>query len=53
MFIKRLKHNFYDVFMGVGWNNWTRVQRHRGDIHVVSGNRLDKRSLDNLKARLK
>ena len=52
MFIKRLKPNVYDVFVGSGWNNWTRVTRTQSGVQVVSGNMLDQKTLNHVKTRI-
>lgn len=53
MFIKRLKPNIYDVFVGNGWNQWARFQRRSGGLHQVGGNhQLDRPAFNHLKARL-
>lgn len=39
MHFKPLGGNKYDVFVGNGWDNWTRIQReHDGSITFVAGN---------------
>lgn len=40
MFIKKLHSNVYDVFLGNGFNNWSRVKRTHYGVSVVQGNRL-------------
>lgn len=53
MFIKRLKPNVYDVFVGRGWNQWARVTRRGHDIQQVGGSwELDRRSLSVVKERI-
>lgn len=42
MFVKKLSHNIYDVFLGKGYDNWTRVRRAHWGVSVVAGNRLSK-----------
>lgn len=52
MFIKRLKPNTYDVFVGNGWNNWTRVQRRGGEIKIMEGAFLHRGILNQVRERL-
>lgn len=53
MFIKKLKPNTYDVFVGNGWSQWARITRRGGEVQQVEGSiQLDRRSLQQLKARL-
>lgn len=52
MFIKRLKPNVYDVFVGNGWNNWTRVVRVKDGVKPVAGVTLYPNQLEQVKARL-
>ena len=42
MFIKKLTPNVFDVFMGKGFDNWTRVRRGHWGISIIAGNRLPK-----------
>jgi len=37
MFIKRLHSNVFDVFLGNGFNNWSRVRRTHYGVTVVAG----------------
>lgn len=47
---------FYDVFVGIGWCNWTRVQVKRFPaglkLQFVSGNKLPKPVWDDLEKKL-
>lgn len=52
MFIKRLKRDVYDVFVGDRWDNWTRVQRMGGTLKFLSGAYLSRDNLTELKNRL-
>ena len=52
MFVKRLDKNHYDVFIGNGWNNWTRVRRNHWGVSVVAGNRLSRETIHELNNRL-
>lgn len=52
MFIKRLKQNVYDVFVGDRWDNWTRVERHNGTLKFLGGAYLNRSNLAELKKRL-
>jgi hypothetical protein len=37
MFIKKVDHNVYDCFDGVGWDNWVRMEYKDNLWFVVSG----------------
>ena len=37
---KWLGNNTYDVWVGNGWDNWSRVNVSRHGLHYVGGNRL-------------
>lgn len=53
MFIKKLKPNTYDVFVGNGWDKWARVVRRGSEIQQVGGTyELDRRSFNHLKTRI-
>lgn len=39
-FWKWLGGNTYDIFVGEGWDNWTRVNVSRHGVHHVAGLRL-------------
>jgi hypothetical protein len=53
MFIKKLKPNVYDVFLGNGWNKWARVARTQGEVQQVAGNyTLDQRTISHVKGRI-
>jgi len=45
MLIKKLKPNVFDVFLGKGFDNWSRVRRGHWGVSVVQGNRLPKSAL--------
>lgn len=39
---------FFDLFVGKGWRNWTRVHKGKtGDVTVISGMKLDAAFCDN------
>lgn len=40
MFIKHNVRGEFDVFLGKGWDNWTRVKRTSRGVFGVAGNRL-------------
>lgn len=40
MFIKPLKHNIYDVFLGKGFTQWHRVKRTHYGCSVIAGQKL-------------
>lgn len=43
MLIKRVKKtSLYDVFVGLGWKNHSRVSIHNGHVQLHSGNSLSK-----------
>jgi hypothetical protein len=52
MFIKRLSPRIYDVFVGNGWNNWSRVRRNHWGIALIDGNGLSRDVLNMVKQRL-
>lgn len=52
MFIKRLAPNIYDVFIGSGWDNWTRVRRERGSVVVIAGRGLNQFGLNKVKEKI-
>ena len=53
MFIKRLHPNVYDVFVGNGWDNWTRVKRTHYGVSVVGGKRVPRSVLKEIQGALK
>ena len=42
MLIRKLHGNVFDVFLGKGFNNWTRVRRGHWGVSVIAGNRIPK-----------
>lgn len=42
MIIKQLSTNVFDVFVGTGWNNWSRFERKGKTINLVKGKPLSK-----------
>lgn len=52
MFIKRLNRNLYDVFIGNGWNNWTRIRRNHWGVAYVDGARLSRETIHELNQRM-
>lgn len=52
MFIKRLTKIYYDVFMGTGWNNWTRVRRNHWGMTYIAGAHLPRETIKQLNERL-
>ena len=52
MFVKRLNKNHYDVFIGNGWNNWTRIRRNHWGVSVVAGSRLNRDVIHKLNERI-
>lgn len=48
MLIKKLHSNVFDVFLGNGFNNWSRVKRTHYGVSVVQGNRLPHSILRNI-----
>lgn len=53
MFVKKLKPHVYDVFVGKGWDNWSRVRKGHWGVSVVGGHRLPKATLREVAAHLK
>jgi hypothetical protein len=39
------KFNLWDIFLGEGWENWTRVSRINGKVSYVSGNKFPIKTL--------
>ena len=52
MFIKQLQRNVFDVFMGNGFMNWTRIKRTHYGVSVVAGNRLPYAAIREITARI-
>lgn len=57
MYIKRVfvegdRRPHYDVFLGDGWEGWTRVRKHHWGVQPVAGDRLPKDVLNELNERL-
>ncbi len=42
MQVRQLNRGTYDVFLGVGFDNWSRVRKFHWGVKVVDGNRLPK-----------
>lgn len=43
MIVKQVKKsNQFDVFSGIGWSNWTRVEKHGGYLKHVNGVKLNR-----------
>lgn len=53
MFIKKLKPHVYDVFLGKGFDNWSRVRKGHWGVSVVAGNRLPKTLLRDVESHIK
>lgn len=52
MELKKVDKNLFDVFLGTGWNNWSRVKVNKDDIEVIAGLPLSKGVYNSLKERL-
>jgi hypothetical protein len=52
MFIKKLSPGVYDVFIGNGWDNWTRIRRRHWGVQIVAGNRLPRETIHQLTEKL-
>jgi hypothetical protein len=52
IFVKRLNKNEFDVFIGNGWNNWTRIRRNHWGVRVVGGARLSREVIHQLNERM-
>lgn len=52
MFVKRLAPNIYDVFIGNGWNNWTRVRRYHWGVKILEGNFLNRTLLTQVREKV-
>lgn len=53
MFIKKLHSNVFDVFLGKGFDQWSRVRRGHWGVSVVAGSRLPKTLLREVESHLK
>lgn len=53
MLIKKLKPNVFDVFLGRGFANWSRVRRGHWGVSVIAGNRLPKSALREVQETIK
>jgi hypothetical protein len=53
MFIKQLHRHIYDVFLGKGFDNWSRVKRNHYGLSVTAGNRLPHSVLRQLTSHIK
>lgn len=53
MHIRRLHAHIFDVFLGTGFNNWTRVKRTHYGVAIVGGNRLQRSTIRDLTETLK
>jgi hypothetical protein len=40
MHVRKIHSNVFDVFLGTGWSNWTRVKKTHYGLSVVGGYRL-------------
>ena len=47
MLIKKITNHLFDVFVGEGWEQWTRFQRNGSSLKMVAGQPL---SHDNMTA---
>ena len=45
MHIRKLHNNVFDVFLGKGFDSWTRVRRGHWGVSVINGNRVPKHIL--------
>ncbi len=52
MFIKRLSPNVYDVFIGNGWDNWTRVRKGHWGVSYQAGKPINRNLLNQIKERV-
>lgn len=48
MLIRKLHNNVFDVFLGKGFDNWTRVKRGHWGVSTIAGQRLPKAKLKHL-----
>jgi hypothetical protein len=53
MFIRKIQPNVFDVFVGLGWDNWSRVRTSKSGPFVVAGNKLPYATLRELHPLLK
>ncbi len=52
MELKKVDKNLFDVFVGQGWGNWSRVKVNKDNIELVAGLPLSKNTINSLKERL-
>lgn len=52
MLIKKLHGRMFDVFVGNGFSQWTRVKKTHYGVSVVAGNRLPRHILHDVAHRL-
>ncbi len=52
MELKKVDKNLFDVFVGQGWLNWSRVKVEKDDVVLVTGLPLSKTTYKSLKDRL-
>lgn len=53
MLVRRIHNHVFDVFLGNGWSNWSRVKKTHYGISVVSGYRLPRALLRDVENTLK
>ncbi len=53
MLIRKIQPNVFDVFVGMGWDNWSRVRTSKSGPFVVAGNKLPYATLRELQPLLK
>ena len=52
MFIRKLHNNVFDVFLGKGFDTWTRVRRGHWGVSTIAGKRVPKSMMKAIAARL-
>lgn len=52
MELKKVDKNLFDIFVGQGWTNWSRVKVHKDTVELVAGLPLSKTVFNTLKERL-
>lgn len=52
MELKKVDKNLFDLFVGLGWENWSRIQVTNDDVKVVAGLPLSKNVYKAMKERL-
>lgn len=50
MLIKKITNHLFDVFVGDGWEQWTRFQRNGSSLKMVAGQPLSQENMATLRS---